>query len=212
MFCVECKTTFSWRTGRIVNKGEAHHNPHFYEWKRQQLPITERNQLDNPCEGYFLMKCEKLNDTAIIPETLATTTLRGSKGTLVIDKGVYLRFVQGMLMHSIETILNIRERDEYIRQQFRTRYLTKRISFSKWKRRFKQHINTLRRNSETKTLLLTCLDGLYHIVLSENANTCMVDNLFKFITTSLKDVQEKYGRTINYIISTDQVVLPYMRN
>jgi hypothetical protein len=32
MFCIECKTTFSWNTGRIVNDNEFHHNPHYLDW------------------------------------------------------------------------------------------------------------------------------------------------------------------------------------
>lgn len=210
MFCTKCNTTFSWTTRRILNKGEVRHNPHFYDWQRQQKTDT-RNPLDNPCEGHFLIKCQdELNSITILPEALAATTLKYDKVTLSVDKGAYLKFVQGMLVHSVETIVGIQERDDYIRQQFRTRYLTKRINFKRWKMRFKQHVNTLRRNNETKTLLLTCLDGLYYIVLAGNADTGMVEQLFIFITGSLKNIQDHYGRTINYTISAENVVLPYM--
>lgn len=115
-----------------------------------------------------------------------------------------------MILHSIETIVSIQERDDYIRQQFRVRYLTKRLNFKKWRNRFRQHINTLRRNNETMTLLMTCLDGLYYIVLDGDASVSMLEQLFSFITSGLKDVQNIYGRTFNYKISIDQVALPYM--
>lgn len=210
MFCTKCNTTFSWTTRRIVTENEVHHNPHFYDWQRKRG--NERNPLDNPCEGYFLMKCEnELENVTILPETLAASTLKKiTKDDVSVDLGMYLKFVQGMLIHSIETIIGIQERDDFIRQQFRARYLTKCISFKRWKIRFKQHINTLRRNNETKSLLLTCLDGLYYIVLEAFANMTMIDQLFDIITTSLKHIQDNYGRTINYIVSTENVVLPYM--
>lgn len=208
MFCIKCKTTFSWTTRRIVTKGEAHHNPHFYEWQREQRSGGERNPLDNPCEGHFLMKCQNdLDSATILPETLETITLKTS---LSVNKGTYLRFVQGILLHSIETIVSIQERDDFIKQQFRARYLTKRLNFKRWKIRFRRHINTLRRNNETKTLLMTCLDGLYYIVLAGDASDIMLEHLFKFITLALKDVQNMYGRTFNYKIGINQIVLPYM--
>jgi len=215
MFCTKCNTTFSWTTRRILTKNEVRHNPHFYDWQRQQKNGVQRNPLDNPCEGHFLMKCQNdLNEITIIPESLASATLTkinyDKKTILSVDKGMYLKFVQGMLIHSIETIMGIQERDDFIRQQFRSRYLNKRINFKKWKLRFKQHVNTLHRNNETKDLLLTCLDGLYYIVLSRDADTGMIEQLFNFITISLKDVQDYYGRTINYIISANNVILPYM--
>ena len=228
MFCTKCNTTFSWTTRRILTKGEIRHNPHFYEWQRQQKGAV-RNPLDNQCEGHFLIKCqEELNDITILPETLATSTLKGSQKDvrraveaatgdpnrndvpLSVDKGSYLKFVQGMLVHSIETILAIQERDDFIRHQFRARYLTKRFTFKRWQMRFKQHINTLRRNNETKTLLLACLDALYYITMKEDGDTQMLEQLFAFITADMKAVQEHYRRTVNYVISTENVVLPYM--
>lgn len=228
MFCTKCNTTFSWTTRRILTKGEVRHNPHFYEWQRQQEG-AKRNPLDNPCEGHFLIKCqEELNNITILPEKLATATLEGAqkevrrdveaatgdpnrKGvSLSVEKGPYLKFVQGMLVHSVETIVGIQERDDFIRHQFRARYLTKRLTFKRWQMRFKQHINTLRRNNETKTLLLACLDALYYITMKEDGDTLMLEHLFAFITAGLKAVQDRYGRTFNYVISIENVVLPYM--
>jgi hypothetical protein len=212
MFCTKCNTTFSWTTRRILTKGEIHHNPHFYEWQRQQKGAA-RNPLDNPCEGRFLIKCqEELNDITILPETLATSTLNQKevKRAVEVEKGSYLRFIQGMLVHSIETIVGIQERDDFIRYQFRARYLTKRFNYKRWQTRFKQHINTLRRNNETKVLLLACLDALYYITMTADGDTHMLEHLFAFITAGLKTVQDHYGRTFNYMISTENVILPYM--
>ena len=50
MWCVECKTPFSWRTGKIV-KGVIH-NPHYYQWQREiNNGVIPRNPGDNPCGG-----------------------------------------------------------------------------------------------------------------------------------------------------------------
>jgi len=48
MWCVECKTAFDWRTSEII-KGHFH-NPHYYEWVRQNNNgNVPREPDDNPC-------------------------------------------------------------------------------------------------------------------------------------------------------------------
>lgn len=50
MYCTQCHTAFSWRTGRIET-GPVH-NPHFYEWQRQQNGgVAPRVPGDIPCGG-----------------------------------------------------------------------------------------------------------------------------------------------------------------
>jgi len=45
MWCVECKTAFSWKSGNIVNG--AIHNPHYYDFLRKTQGFVPR--ADNPC-------------------------------------------------------------------------------------------------------------------------------------------------------------------
>ena len=48
MFCTECHTAFDWNTGIIETKNI--HNPHFYEWQRQNNNgVAPRVPGDDPC-------------------------------------------------------------------------------------------------------------------------------------------------------------------
>ena len=49
MYCTQCHTAFSWRTGRIET-GTVH-NPHYYEYMRARGTL-QRNTGDVPCGGF----------------------------------------------------------------------------------------------------------------------------------------------------------------
>jgi hypothetical protein len=48
MFCTQCHTPFSWKTGEI-QVGRNIHNPHYFEYIRNNNHINERNPLDVRC-------------------------------------------------------------------------------------------------------------------------------------------------------------------
>ena len=50
MWCTQCHTAFSWRTGRV----ETHmvHNPHYYEYQRAHGTPLPRAVGDVPCGGF----------------------------------------------------------------------------------------------------------------------------------------------------------------
>ena len=56
MFCVECHTSFSWRTGKIETG--VIHNPHYFEWLQKSGTAIERNPNEIRCgreiDQYFI--------------------------------------------------------------------------------------------------------------------------------------------------------------
>ena len=51
MYCISCKTPFSWDTGKIVTSGPIH-NPHYYEIMKRNGGTVPRNPADVPCGGF----------------------------------------------------------------------------------------------------------------------------------------------------------------
>ena len=76
MYCTQCHTAFSWRTGEIVIGGRIH-NPHYYEYLRKMRSGAEppREIGDIPCGGIpnvykFMIKNGKDDELMIFHRTL----------------------------------------------------------------------------------------------------------------------------------------------
>jgi hypothetical protein len=62
IWCTQCHTAFDYRTGQVVTSGPIH-NPHYYEWLRQQHGgAAPRNPGDVPCGGDAIPHARDLLD------------------------------------------------------------------------------------------------------------------------------------------------------
>ena len=77
MYCTQCHTAFSWRTGRIET-GNIH-NPHYYEYMRQRNGgVVPRNPGDIPCGGLIRDRTLRntINESGLLLQSdIASTVL-----------------------------------------------------------------------------------------------------------------------------------------
>jgi len=200
MFCVMCKSLFSWKTGRLVTEGEPRHNPHYYEWERKKSKTCERHVLDNPREGLFLLACtEKFqNENLDLSEELNRAFFGSNEG--ITKKGLFLLLFQEMLVNQQVLSLRLLEEDARLRFTFRERFCLGYISFNAWKSKFRAYCNTVKRDTDLKNFIFEVLERLYEIVLDQEADSRALQALFSFALGNMYSIANRYGRTVVYSV------------
>jgi hypothetical protein len=196
MWCTQCQTTFSWRTGQ-VEAGHTH-NPHYYEWMRKNggLPRAPGDGGGN-CE---LPHIQEVQGAITNKETLlkirgGVTDVMSPNDKLVLSLlETHRELIH--VEHAVRLSLHTGAPDNYV---LRVKFLTKEITEDKFKALIQQRDKAYRKNvakNQIYQMTYTVASDLYRIMLT-NKNTVgtkkELDALFNYSNDCLTKVAEAYS-------------------
>ena len=206
MWCTQCKTAFSWKTGAIET---VIHNPHFYEWQRRTGGEARRNPGDVVCGRQIthvmleqLSKCLRecslysKNKPNIIPETSLSKTLY-DRAYVIIRSIVHLRHDQ---------LPNFRVDDNENNLELRVSYMRQEIDKETFMQRLQRNNKKYEKNREIYNILSlfieTVTDIMYRfqdnvnkieLLLAEIIINDEIQAIQDYTNECLKDIAETYG-------------------
>ena len=150
MWCTECKTAFSWKTGQVVN-GRIH-NPHYYEHLRNTQGFVPREE--NPCglPGIGEIRHTIRQFSAQKPRPLVA----------LIENSIYQYY---RFLEEIDTRLEGRNPHEAYLVDNRIKYLLKRVDEVKFRRKafmYAQRSTQFKRHRELMEMLKEVLLSIFH--------------------------------------------------
>lgn len=181
MYCTQCHTAFSWRTGEIVI-GERIHNPHYYEYLRQTTTTgnIQREIGDLPCGG--------LPDIRTVHCIMFPRT-----NNKILNMHRLLTHIEMVELINYRTDRVTNNRD------LRIKYLNNEISESEFKVSLQRREKGLEKKREILQVLNTCLvagSDIFQTFVTDHDSekaTQALENLFNFTNGAMNKVSTLYA-------------------
>lgn len=168
MWCTQCNTPFSWRTGEAIVGGVIH-NPHYYEWLRNHRPAANNNE-----ELPVLNNCEGLPEAVHVNRHIDIVFRRDYNFTRMVRevhrKCVHYQHVEQRAVRNNQDPEVAFQKNLDVRLKWLKNEITDKVFETGLHRRYKQDLVNSRCN-QVYDLVQTLCSDVFHRLLRETENT-----------------------------------------
>ena len=202
MFCTQCRTAFSWKTGAIeINI----HNPHYYEWMREAGREIPRAEGDNPCGNMNITHNTITSMTKNIRDREDKSEIKTSPENIENNK-VLLRMIRKIIEFNAYPLV-IHEYNPADNMDLRHSYILNAITEDEFKKQLQRRNKRNLKNNEIVIIKRLTNETLSSIVLEfiqvelsdpkwsfDYSNLFIkIDNIYEMSDKFLKEIAITYG-------------------
>jgi hypothetical protein len=217
MWCTQCHTAFSWKTGHIE---KTIHNPHYYEWKRNNggLEPTASAAAAQPINGCYEISQDTSDQLVRLAIDYSHKNLRweepsGKYNTILKYNPDFINVIDmtGSILHN-QQIEMPRFRSDIFKnnEELRIKFMSNEITEEQFKTLVQRNDKKSRKNEEITDIFQffhATMNELTYRIIEDLRNTRDSNNNFKQIFGEMEALREYCNNSFSDISETYDCVL-----